>query len=324
MREELEKEKKFLSFYKNLVTLSQVDLKSSEEFLEQAFTAMMMGHEFCNDRLSQRKSYEILLMWNLSYNSFINKKENLVFSNSLESVTYPFSSIDDEGYYEKLITENPLLVRELFFNCRLAFDLEKENSSVAIMLMKLKNSACIDSYKSFSKLKNILRTGWTRRKVREDYLESDATHTMQMIAMASAYFTLFKPKDLEYNKVMDMIIIHEIGEVLAGDIAEGDPLHNDKHAIEALGVRRAFSGLASGDYFINLWEEFESRESNEAKFVYELDKFDPIVKAEFLDKELGRSDLFLDFYSYEEKRGTFKEGKLKKVFKCLESNVKNS
>ncbi|MDE5888629.1 MAG: HD domain-containing protein [Bacilli bacterium] len=320
MREELIREKSLLDFYKKMVALSQKDLHSSEVFLEQAFTAMMMGHEFGNDRLCQRKSYEILLMWNLSYNLYVNKKDDISFVDKLEDVSYPFSSIDEDGYYRRLVTDDPLLLRELFFNCRLADDLERErkrNTSIALMLLNLKNSSCVESFKSFSKLKNILRTGWTRRKVREDYLESDATHTMQMIAMASAYFTIFKPTDLDYNKVMDMIIIHEIGEVLAGDIPEGDPLHNDKHALEARGVRNAFSGLASGEYFINLWEEFESRESNEAKFVYELDKFDPIVKAEYLDEELDRSDLFLDFYGYEEKRGTFKEGKLKKVFKCL-------
>ena len=160
-----------------------------------------------------------------------------------------------------------------------------------------------------------------KKTSKKEYIESDATHIMQMIGLASAYFSLFKPSDLDYDKVMEMIIIHEMGEVLAGDIPEGDLLHESKHDIEAQGVREVFNGLSSGDYFINLWEEFESRESNEARFVYELDKFDPIVKAEYLDEVLGRTDLLSDFYMYEENRGTFDEGKLKKVFKHLGEKV---
>lgn len=323
MREELIKEKNILSFYKEMVSLIQVDLKISDVFLEQAFTAMMMGHEFGDSSLCQREAYEILLLWNLSYNNYVGHNRDLNYGADLEDVIYPFGDINGD-YYKGLITSNVLLLRRLMFNCRLADELEKgDNNSIAIMLLNKRNSSCNDAFQSVLKLKEIIRTGWIKRKVKTDYLESDTTHIMQMIAFASAYFNLFKPNDLDYNKVMEMILIHEIGEVLAGDIAEGDPLHDDKHALEARGVRTTFAGLKSGEYFIDLWEEFEARETNEANFVYELDKFDPIAKAEYLDEELGRTDLLPDFYGYEEKRGTFNNGKLKKVFKCLEEKLNN-
>lgn len=323
MREKLIKEKNILSFYKEMVSLIQVDLKISDVFLEQAFTAMMMGHEFGDSSLCQKEAYEILLLWNLSYNNYVGHNRDLNYCDDVEAIIYPFGKINSD-YYKELITNNILLLRKLMFNCRLADELEKgDNNSIAIMLLNKRNSSCNDAFQSVLKLKEIIRTGWIKRKVKADYLESDTTHIMQMIAFASAYFNLFKPNDLDYNKVMEMILIHEIGEVLAGDIAEGDPLHDDKHALEARGVRTTFAGLKSGEYFIDLWEEFEARETNEANFVYELDKFDPIAKAEYLDEELGRTDLLPDFYGYEEKRGTFNNGKLKKVFKCLEEKLNN-
>lgn len=319
MKEQLIKEKRLLDFYKKMVSLSQRNLHSSEKFLDEAFTIMMMGHEFGNGRLCQRRVYEILMIWNLSYNSFVDEK-NIV--TDIENIIYPFSIVDDSDYYRRIVTEEHLLLRELFFNCRLADEIENNrDDSIAFNLLMLKNSSCIEAFNKVVKLKEIARTGWVKRRVKKEYIESDATHIMQMIGLASAYFSLFKPSDLDYDKVMEMIIIHEMGEVLAGDIPEGDLLHESKHDIEARGVREIFNGLSSGDYFINLWEEFESRESNEARFVYELDKFDPIVKAEYLDEVLGRTDLLSDFYMYEENRGTFDEGKLKKVFKHLGEKV---
>lgn len=316
MREELIKERNLLNFYKKMVSLSQKDLRSSELFLEQAFVTMLMGYEFENERYCQRKAYEILLISNLSFNNCASG-----LNANIDDIIYPFNIIDSE-YYRNIMIENPMLIRELMMLCRLTDDLEKGDSKLfSLILLGAKNSNCISAFDSFSKLKDILRAGWIKRNVERDYLESDATHTMQMMAFASAYFTTFKPEDLDYNKVMEMILIHEIGEVLAGDIPEGELLHDSKHDIEARGVRNTFAGLKSGEYFINLWEEFEKRESNEAKFVYELDKFDPIIKAEYLDEELDRTDLLPDFYGYEERRGTFKDGKLKKVFKCLEEKV---
>ena len=57
-------------------------------------------------------------------------------------------------------------------------------------------------------------------------------------------------------------------------------------------------------------------ETEEAKFVYQLDKIDPVLKAKVLDDVLDRDDLFIDFYTYEENRKTFEQGKLKELF-CL-------
>lgn len=77
--------------------------------------------------------------------------------------------------------------------------------------------------------------------------------------------------------------------------------------------------LKTGAYFISLWEEFEKKETEEALFVYQLDKMDPILKAVFLDLELNRKDLFDDFFSYEKGRNTFKKGKVKKLFQYIEN-----
>ena len=182
----------------------------------------------------------------------------------------------------------------------------------------LKNKDYIETYKAFSELKNINRTGWKSRKVEESYRENDSIHSMQMFALAYAYFNLDKSISLDQKKVYEMILIHEIGEIIAGDIREGDKRHKTKYEIEKKAVEQTFSYIKTGDYFISLWEEFENKETEEAFFTYQLDKIDPILKAIFLDLELNRKDLFSDFLSYEKERGTFERGKVKKLFQYIE------
>lgn len=167
---------------------------------------------------------------------------------------------------------------------------------------------------AFKRLKNIERTGWIARNIPKQYRENDAVHIMQMFALAYIYFKLDKTINLDKRKVYEMIIIHEIGETVIGDIREGTSKHQSKKELEKSAVESIFSFSNNGKYFIDLWNEFENKTSNEACFVYQLDKIDPILKAKILDKLLNRTDLYDDFYSFEEKRNTYEKGKVKELF----------
>jgi len=297
-------------FYQNVANLIQKDFVSANKFVEQAATSMMLGHEFGGSTLNSVESYETSFVWNLTYNT-----QNR--SNSLDDLLKPFSAINGDLYFNWLISSNPILVKQVLLVCRLAEELEtKDKLSFVRELLKAKKSNFETSYDSFSKMKEIIRTGWVSRNVEKSHRETDAVHIMQMFALAMAYFRLNKADDLDRRKVYETILIHEIGETLAGDIQEGARGHDEKHDIEKKAVEKTFSVLTNGSYFIDLWMEFEKRETEEAKFVYQLDKIDPVLKAKVLDDVLDRDDLFIDFYTYEENRKTFEQGKLKELF-CL-------
>lgn len=296
-------------FYQIVVNLIQKDFNSANKFVEQAATSMIFGHEFGGTNLNSAESYEISFVWNLVYNS-----ENKM-ANDLNVLLAPFSNLNRDCYFNKLLTENPFLCKEVLMVCRLASELEnKESYSLAKHLLELTGSKIQKSYNSFSKMKEIIRTGWIDRNVEKPYQENDAVHIMQMFALAMAYFRLNKDINMDKQKVYETILIHEIGETLAGDIREGASGHDTKHEIEKQAVEKTFKSLGKGAYFIKLWNEFEEKKTEEAMFVYQLDKIDPVLKAKILDKLLERSDLFEDFYSYEEKRGTFTKGKEKELF----------
>lgn len=299
-------------FYQNVVNLIQKDYTSANKFVEQAATSMMLGHEFGGTNLNSSESYETSFIWNLTYNS---QSES---TNSFTNLLKPFSAINEDHYFDLLITENPFLAQEILMVCRLVEELEAESSlSFAKELLKLRGSKLQESYNSFSKMKEIIRTGWVVRNVETSHRENDAVHIMQMFALAMAYFRLDKDDSMDKRKVYETILIHEIGETLAGDIREGASGHDTKHEIEKQAVEKTFKPLGKGSYFINLWTEFEEKKTKEARFVYQLDKIDPVLKAKILDFLLERKDLFPDFYSYEEKRKTFEKGKVKELFYYL-------
>lgn len=306
------KEERLLNFYIQLVTLSQKDLRSGSLFFEQAITSMIMGHEYGANRLCSEETYEKIMLWNLAYNS--REAGNL----NKEVILDPFCLLDDDNYYSNLLTKDIVSNSEILMLCRLTSDLEvMDESSLAIQLLKIKDKDFILAYQTISKLKEIFRKGWIRRNVQKEYIEDDAVHTMQMFSLASAYFRVYGADNFACNKTLEMILIHEIGEVLADDIVEGSKEHATKHAIEYEAVKQVFSPLKKGAYFISLWEEFEDRKTKNAQFVYEIDKMDPILKALYLDFVLNREDLFEDFYLFEKNRGTFEGGYLHELFQFI-------
>lgn len=168
-------------------------------------------------------------------------------------------------------------------------------------------------YAVAKQMAGIRRTGWIIRNVPIAYQENDAMHIMQMFALANIYFKETNISNLDKKKIYEMILVHELGESIIGDIREGAPEHNTKHDAEKDAIKKIFSDLKSKEYFINLWENFENRKSEEASFVYQLDKIDPIIKSYILDEQLKRNDLFNDFYDYEDRRKTFKQEKIKEL-----------
>ena len=263
------------TFYENIVKIILSRKNIANEFLEQSITTMLLEQELKQESLANEQIYEMILYHNLGYS-------NRNLRQQIQEI-------------QKMIT---MLQR-------------KDNS---LSLSQTENNELLKVIDSFSKLKNVLRIGWIKRNVPLEYQETDTEHTMQMASLATSMFKEYLDLQLDRKKVYEMILIHEIGELTVGDIREGTKEHQIKHLLEQQAVENVFANIKSRDYFVNLWEEFEERKTEEAVFAYQIDKIDPVLKAKFLDKELERDDLFLDFFNYEERRETFKEGKVKELF----------
>lgn len=145
------------------------------------------------------------------------------------------------------------------------------------------------------KLKNLFRQGWLKRDIPEFKGESVADHTF---GTAMTAWVLAKRLKLKLNeeKLLKMALVHEIGEIYAGDITPVDGISlSQKYELELQSVEKVFSSYPEGKEFINLWKEFEEAKCPEAKFLKQIDKFEMGMQAAiYKGHGHGKMDEFLD------------------------------
>lgn len=126
------------------------------------------------------------------------------------------------------------------------------------------------------KVKNIFRQTYLADGERK---ENDAEHSWHLAMMAVLLQEHMKEK-ADLAKVMTMVLIHDLVEIDAGDTyAYDEKGARTKREREVKAADRIFGLLPEdqGTYFRELWEEFETYETPEAKFAHLLDNFQPLL-----------------------------------------------
>lgn len=139
-------------------------------------------------------------------------------------------------------------------------------------------SPIISAYFELCHLKQLYRQGWLRAGVPPERCESIAEHSFG-VALLVLWLAQSRP-DLDAQKALRLALLHDLGEVYAGDIIPSDGVSEaEKHRREAEAVRRILSRLADGEGLIELWEEFEAGVSPEARFVRQIDRLEMGLQA---------------------------------------------
>jgi len=120
------------------------------------------------------------------------------------------------------------------------------------------------------------------RKVRPiglDRYENSAEHSWQ-IAMMAASLASYAESPVDINRVVAMLLVHDIGEIDAGDtmvFVEGG--WELRKAAELASVKRIFGLLpdSQGAAFLALWQEFEDDATPESRFAHSVDRAMPVL-----------------------------------------------
>ncbi len=123
-------------------------------------------------------------------------------------------------------------------------------------------------------LKQLPRTGWVRSNVSNP--ESVAAHSWGMAILALR----LAPNDIDLTKVLSMCLVHDLPEVIVGDLTPHDDTTN-----KAEQEHDAMKQLAPD--WLALFEEYEAGESKEARFVKQIDKLDMGLQAILYQNEQG-------------------------------------
>ena len=137
-------------------------------------------------------------------------------------------------------------------------------------------------YMKYNQLKNIYRQGWLKVRIgleHKDKCESIADHSFSVALLALTIIEKNKLK-LDGFKCIKMAIIHELGEVYAGDFTPYDNItKEEKHIKEKEAILKVLETLDENNDFGELWEEFEKSETAEAKFIKNIDQLEFLLQA---------------------------------------------
>jgi putative hydrolase of HD superfamily len=111
--------------------------------------------------------------------------------------------------------------------------------------------------------------------------ENSAEHSWH-VAMMAGILHQYTEGDVELSRVVNMLLIHDIVEIDAGDtFAFAEQAELDKQEdIELLAANRLFGLLPETQFEMtrNLWLEFERAESADAKFAKAMDRMLPLLQ----------------------------------------------
>lgn len=139
-------------------------------------------------------------------------------------------------------------------------------------------------YAMCCKLKDLIRKGPTTWNAKRDRIESVAEHIFgtQMLAIA-LYYQLGYTFDL--YKVLHMLAIHELDEIVMGDLAFFEKSKEQEVIEEKEAVAFVLKDFLEKDKLIELINEFNERKTDEARFAYHCDKLDCDIQMKLYDQE---------------------------------------
>ncbi len=135
----------------------------------------------------------------------------------------------------------------------------------------------IEFIKEIDKLKYILRK---TKLFNSNRNENDAEHSWHLAVMAIV-LAEHANEPVDILKVVKMLLVHDIVEIDAGDTFIYDTQKNHTNTEEErLAANRIFGLLPpeQKEELIQIWEEFETGETAEAKFAKAMDRLEPLLQ----------------------------------------------
>ena len=172
--------------------------------------------------------------------------------------------------------------------------MEIKRAQAARNLAGIQTLPVIEVFYEFNHLKTLFRQGWLRAGIPREQCETVAEHTLGVALLALFLADAHFPQ-LDKAKLVRMALLHDFGEIYAGDIVPGKMSLEEKHELERKSVERVLGKLPNGREYLAVWEEFEAGQTAEARLLRELDRLEMGQQAAVYEQDgLGKLDKFFD------------------------------
>ncbi|KAJ4477254.1 HD domain-containing protein [Lentinula aciculospora] len=140
------------------------------------------------------------------------------------------------------------------------------------------------------RLKTQKRTGWLNNNIPNPESISDHMYRMAVLSMCTS------DTKLDVAKCVMLSVVHDLAEAQVGDIAPSHGVSKEeKSRLEAeamhVFVHEMLHNSPAAQRIEALWKEYEDRETPEARFVKDLDRFEMATQALEYERDLSASKL---------------------------------
>ena len=167
-----------------------------------------------------------------------------------------------------------------------------------------------DFFKTAANLKNISRQGWID-KLSVNNPESVADHTFSMGIIGMVISDL---ENLNSEKILKMILLHDLAESKIGDIVPDIMSSEEKQRLENDAFNEIINLLPESiiPNYANIWREYQENSSVESQIVHQIDKLEMVLQAKIYQSQGYPREKLEPFF--ESARKGITHPKLKELF----------
>lgn len=178
-------------------------------------------------------------------------------------------------------------------------------------MAKTELSNLVEFFKMPGKLKKIPRSGWVKASI--DSPESVADHTFRTAILCMIFSDL---ESLDGLKMLQMALIHDLPEVIIGDLIPAERTDKaEKREEDAMKRLLDLLPKKQRDKYRNVWRQYKEGKTAEAKAVRQLEKLEMALQAkEYEQAGLTKESLERFFKSTER---TVVSPAIKRLFSCI-------
>ncbi len=169
----------------------------------------------------------------------------------------------------------------------------------------------LDFFKTAANLKTIKRQGWIDR-LSLDNPESVADHTFSMAIIG---MVLSDCKDYDTEKILKMILLHDLAESIIGDLTPSQISKDKKIILENKTFENIINNLSEHlqKQYRNIWYEYQENSSKESNLVHQIDKLEMALQAKIYSKQYDSTNEISSFYDSAEQE--LSDPNILKIFK---------
>ncbi len=172
----------------------------------------------------------------------------------------------------------------------------------------------IDFLNIAANLKTVPRQGWIDKlSIKNPESVADHTYSMAIIGMV-----LSDSQKYNTEKILKMILLHDLAESITGDFTPEQKSKQEKKLLEDKTFKNILTHLPENlqKQYLHLWNEYQTNGSIEANIVHQIDKLEMAIQAKIYSRQKNSLKNLLSFFDSAKKE--IKDPNLLKLFEQLQ------